>query len=374
MKRKLLSTVLIGLFCFPPLFAGGQQNEGEVPQTNGILERIIEETDSYIVIVDDLGLTIKIEKPVNKIIILDGKSAHILRGISAENMVIAHGGSMPLKEKLFPVITSTPEVGSLHSLDYEEIVELNPDLIIASYFFEEEAIKKNISPFIPVVRLAFDNTEDITILGSILNKDKEAARYVNWIKGFTDTIADRIKELPESDIPKVFIYYGGTNGMNPPPPYGTYGRDNVFGNSLVEKAGGLSLSRELPGEWISVDPEWIIEQDPEIIVREYYDSQSENPVLGYEVTGRTEIQKVMNDIQISPAFESSTAVDENVHIIYGYVIQEYWFLGLNYLAKWFHPDLFEDFDPQAIHQEFLTQILRVDYDLNEQEVFAYPEE
>ena len=43
------------------------------------------------------------------------------------------------------------------------------------------------------------------------------------------------------------------------------------------------------------------------------------------------------------------------------------------MAKWFHPELFEDLDPQAIHQEFLTEFQRLDYDLDERGVFVYPE-
>ena len=48
-------------------------------------------------------------------------------------------------------------------------------------------------------------------------------------------------------------------------------------------------------------------------------------------------------------------------------------LGYAYLAKWLHPDLFKDFDPQAIHQEYLTRFMGIDYDLDEHGVFVYPE-
>jgi iron complex transport system substrate-binding protein len=44
------------------------------------------------------------------------------------------------------------------------------------------------------------------------------------------------------------------------------------------------------------------------------------------------------------------------------------------MAKWFHPELFSDLDPKAIHQEYLARFLRLDYDLDEQGVFVYPEE
>jgi len=42
------------------------------------------------------------------------------------------------------------------------------------------------------------------------------------------------------------------------------------------------------------------------------------------------------------------------------------------MAKWFHPDLFKDLDPEAIHQEYLTRFQHLDYDLGKQGVFVYP--
>ena len=49
-----------------------------------------------------------------------------------------------------------------------------------------------------------------------------------------------------------------------------------------------------------------------------------------------------------------------------------WLMGIAYCAKWFHPDLFEDFDPQAIHQEYLDRFQRLDFDVSEHGVFVYP--
>ena len=45
--------------------------------------------------------------------------------------------------------------------------------------------------------------------------------------------------------------------------------------------------------------------------------------------------------------------------------------GAAYLAKLFHPSLFEDLDPEAIHQEYL-KFQHVDYDLDEHGIFVYP--
>lgn len=47
-------------------------------------------------------------------------------------------------------------------------------------------------------------------------------------------------------------------------------------------------------------------------------------------------------------------------------------IGVAYMAKLFFPEIFADLDPQAIHQEYLTRFLRLDYNISEHGVFIYP--
>lgn len=51
-------------------------------------------------------------------------------------------------------------------------------------------------------------------------------------------------------------------------------------------------------------------------------------------------------------------------------------VGYVYMAKWFHPHLFEDLDPQAIHQELIDRFCPgLDFDVYKHGVFVYhPEE
>jgi iron complex transport system substrate-binding protein len=76
-----------------------------------------------------------------------------------------------------------------------------------------------------------------------------------------------------------------------------------------------------------------------------------------------------------PELANVTAVrDEKVYLIHagGTWNDPKYFIGLIYLGKWFHPDLFEDLDPKAIHQEYLTEFQGLDYDLDKHGVFVYP--
>ncbi len=382
MKNKIFLALIIGALWFTPLFAEGRQEAESVDSSPDTGERIsdaaatdwlVEETKGHITVIDSMGSEITISKPVNSIITLGGApSCSAIKALQAENMVLASTKFLKLRSDFFPVMGSLPSLGSYESPDFEKMITLNPDLVIAPYWYPPE-LEEKLTPGITVIRMIFNSTEAVSTLGAVLGKREQADEYVSWIESITDVISQRTAELPETDLRKAFIYYGGDWGVSPPPPYGTYGRDNFLVNGMVREAGGQCISTGIPGDWINVDPEWIIEKNPSLIIREFY-VLNETPEMGYEVDDPAAVKKLMADITAMAAFETSDAVrNKNVHIIYGDFIQCYWFIGLNYLAKWFHPELFEDIDPGKIHQEFITRFQRLDYNIDEHGVFVYPE-
>jgi iron complex transport system substrate-binding protein len=250
---------------------------------------------------------------------------------------------------------------------------MNPDLFIVLADSKAQVDENIGSLGIPVVQLDFGTNKDILILGALLGKKKEAEEYVSWIEEITNNIEDKIQNLTLEDTPSVFLYYGGSYGMAPPPPYGSYGKDNFLGNKMIKMAGGRSITSLTPGEWINVDPEWIIEQNPDVLIREYYNvSGTDNPELGYNANSNSKAKDMVERITLMPAFETSNAVQEkDVHMIYGNIISNSWFLGLPYIAKWLHPDIFYDLDPNEIYQEFITKFMRVYFDLSQQGVLVY---
>ncbi|RLG34779.1 hypothetical protein DRN97_01600 [Methanosarcinales archaeon] len=80
-------------------------------------------------------------------------------------------------------------------------------------------------------------------------------------------------------------------------------------------------------------------------------------------------------LQNVPAVKDKRVYIITVQLLYGLPVSGCRsFIQVAYQAKWFHPELFEDLDPKAIHQEYLTRFQGLDIDLNEKGVFVYPEE
>jgi iron complex transport system substrate-binding protein len=299
-----------------------------------------------------------------------GSAFAAVRAIDAEDKVGASSEYVRRNAVFFPGISKLPSISTGLNVDNELVVELNPSFILTSPFTAEQ-FSEPVRNTIPMVQLKFNSTDDYLILGKLLGREAEARAFVDWIEGYTDIIDERIASLSPGEYKEVFIYYGGEYGMAPPPPYGTFGTDNALRNDLIRRAGGRSMSESIPGEWITVDPEWIVERNPSLVIREVY-IISDAPEMGYSVHGYERVSALLDTIITQPAFEASEAVKTSqVHLIYGDIVTDSWFISLVYFAKWFHPELFKDLDPEAMHQEYLSRFQKQDFDVRNQGVFAY---
>ncbi len=101
-------------------------------------------------------------------------------------------------------------------------------------------------------------------------------------------------------------------------------------------------------------------------------------VFGYGIDDTTVAQETRDwvmDADENPVLSESDAVKDGRVYLYQneMVASPRVIVALAYQAKWLHPDLFEDLDCQAIHQQYLTDFVGIDYDLSEHGVLFYPE-
>ncbi len=111
-----------------------------------------------------------------------------------------------------------------------------------------------------------------------------------------------------------------------------------------------------------------MEQNPDVYIGRTdpggYISEDESEFAGY-----------YEEILGLPGFDQIKAVQDNrVHIISGDITMLVEIpIGIAYQAKWYYPELCEDVDPQAIHQDFVDRFCPgLDFDVRTQGVFAYP--
>lgn len=331
-------------------------------------ELIILGTEKTLTFVDSRGEDVTVNMPVKRIIALSDPHADAIRVLEAENHVVGVSSGLAEEKMLLPVMSKRPVVGSSSNPDPEAILALNPDIAI-TYATWNVGLEEKVEPYVTIVRidLSLPETivEDMKKFGYILDKRREAEEFIDWYKGCMDEIRNRTEGLSEDDKPRVYLELYPDIWMDKTMSKGSSGDWQCI------IAGGINIAGDLPESSHKVDPEWIIEQDPEIIVQIV---TSKLP-SGYDMDDITGIKGIREDAMTCKEWQNITAVkNENIYVVASDIrcgIQMV--ISTTYWAKWFHPELFEDLDPQAIHREYLDKFHRIDFDVYEHGVFVYPE-
>ena len=365
----------------------GKINMQDVTQ----IELVILGKEKELTIEDGLGEPVTVSKPVERTIVVWTDNAELTRILNAKDKVVGVDFGISKMEIQFPELSKLPCVGAMYRPDFEAILSLNPDLLLV--FYATTAKEKEKLPGIAVVFLGLyypdlsnpDGsrfTDGVRKLGYIFDRKDEAEEYINWRIDRIDKIKSRTEGLSEGNKPRVFIC-SAKSIIAGDMTFKTLGNIDTLSQMCI-LAGGKNIAEYLP-EFvqgvltITVDPEWVIEQNPDIIIvhacHYTWGGSTLGPSLGYEEDDPTGVKEELRDKLMSrPELANVNAVKTgNVYIMRGNFRNDVagGLTGAPYMARLFHPDLFEDLDPEAIHQEFL-ELQHFDYDLDEHGIFFYP--
>ena len=314
------------------------------------------------------GKDVTIHKPVKRIVVLLPWCAEYLQVLNAVDMVVGGSNTFARRPLSFPKLSKLPDVGKASDPDCEEILNLNPDIVFQIGMWSPELEDKLEGTDIKVVRLDFyiasSLRENLKKLGYILDRKKEAEEFIDFYEGHLDAINKRVETLSEDDKPRVYI-----EGCK---KYVTSSKKSTGSHDLCILAGGRNIAYD--GEKFigpDVDPEWVLEQNPDVIIKSI---SSYYLTCGYDKGGDPSDMKALRDsILDRPELAKVYAVkNKKVYVICWDIEQTAYFVGASYYAKWLHPDLFEDLDPQAIHQEYIDRFRHINFDVKKQGVFVYP--
>jgi iron complex transport system substrate-binding protein len=348
----------------------GRINVLDVIQT----KLIILSKEKELTIIDTADRIVTVKKPLKRIIVCFPTKYEPLRSLKVPKDIIVGIAKEKWDTVFFSEIVDIPSVGWRWTPDIEAILNLNPDAVVISSTGVDR-MKSTIDALesAGIRVLGFNcqtpaiHQEEVKKLGYIFDREKEAEEYLDWREDILNSIKETVENIPEEDKPKVYFAPSFKKGV-----YYIYGQ-----YAYIEMAGGKDIFADQPGKYMSVDPEAVMERNPDIIVRV---APWAAGGYGVDADDTTELKALREEIMSRPELQNVEAVkNERVHIIADHLVSFFpsagcrQFVQIAYQAKWFHPELFEDLDPQAIHQEYLTRFQGLDIDLDEKGVFVYPE-
>jgi iron complex transport system substrate-binding protein len=330
--------------------------------------------EKEITVIDSLDRIVTVKKPVERFVVCYMK-LEMIRSlkVSKDRIVGVHYTVQRDKGNIvfFPEYQDKPTVASE---DPESVLKLCPDLVtvhLSSSWGRDHLQDVCEAAGIPVFRARGGScgigvVEEMEKFGYILDKKDEAAEFIDWYEGVENSIMEKVESIPEGDKPKVYLEYAR---------YKTLAETH----SHIAKTGGKSIFKVIKGSQ-AVDPEAVARLNPDIIL--IRGGRQDFAIGGYGIDDTTELKEAREELMSRKELEDVTAVKTGKVYVFNSYITGYMrpagarqFILDAYQAKWFNPELFEDLDPKALHQEYLTRFQGLDIDLDEKGIFVYhPEE
>jgi iron complex transport system substrate-binding protein len=311
-----------------------------------------------ILIKDATGRSVEVRLPIRRVVILNSDVLEVIRALNAEDLVVGVNSGISISPSFWPGLKNIPSVGRWMEPNYELIAELNPDIVIGYARHPALDMEKKLMPFgITVIRLDFYKIcaliEEVKILGRILGREEEARKLTTWYRKNLSSIQGSIKDI--SDRPDVYIEsYSRYHTTGP----------NSGGHEMSILAGGHNIASDFSIPYPEITPEWILANNPHVIIKATALSNC------YSMTDPRSLKIIRDEITDRTAWDNIQAVQEDrVYVM----TSDVWtgpraIIGIGYMAKWFHPDLFKNLDPEKLHREYLEKFQGIKY----QGVYVYP--
>ncbi len=326
-------------------------------------------------ITDSVGRTVTIYRPLERVVVFNSATIEIMRSLKTNTTIV--GVDRYTKEDgiFFPEMTGeeVADVGTTDAPDYEAILETEPEAVFVyatNRVASSEEIQKTLNsadPGITVIRLDGSNPEiyreEVEKIGTLFDREEEAEDYLSFYRDSVAGITDLALDFSEEERPRVYLET----------PTGKTCANGSIWHQRIVMAGGKNVFENASIDYPEVDRESVIVKDPEIVIK--ICSTGSLKFGGYADDDPSEMKALCEEMMSRPGWDDITAVkngDVYVLSIDVFAGAEY-FVGLNYLAKILHPDLFFDLDPEAIQEEYITGFQGLDYDLSKHGVFVYPE-
>ncbi|MEK1931135.1 MAG: ABC transporter substrate-binding protein [Pararhizobium sp.] len=339
-----------------------------------------------VTIKDVTGRDVEVSVPVEHVILGEGRQIYFVAALDTDapfSRVVGWRDDFKKADldgyneylAKFPEMDKLPTFGGMKdgTFDIEQAVALKPDVIIMNIDAKtatEEAgyIEKLGKVGIPLVYVDFrekpmENTEtSMRVIGTLFGKQDKAEEFITFR---AEQIARVTDVLAKADAKKPLVFMERAGGYSDDCCM-SFGNEN-FGK-MVELAGGVNMAKDIiPGTFGTVNPEQIIASNPDQIIVtganwELYVPGGNWVGVGPGADRKESVRKLSNLMQ-RPAFTGVKAVkDNNVHAIWHqFYNNPYQFVAVQQIAKWLHPALFKDLDPDATFKELHERFLPVAY-------------
>lgn len=308
-----------------------------------------------ITMTDSEGYQVNIDLPVKRIVCLSSALNELLVALEASDKIIGRDewSDIPAslsKLKGVPVVAS-----SSYRPQMEGIIELNPDIVIADTMLQDDARKKFNSFGIPVIEERTSEASNlfdvIRKLSKIVDNEREGKEIIEFIAKYRSLIKERVAELEEGEKTRVYWEWRSK--------YKTGSSKSTI-QPRIELIGGINICADTAGRYPEVSSEYVIQEDPELIIR------MESRGISVE-----KMKESWKEVMTRTGLENTSAVKNSRVYVITWAVNTGLpsIVGDLYYAKFAHPHLFTDIEPQQVYVELMDKF----FGITDDEQFVFPE-
>jgi iron complex transport system substrate-binding protein len=224
-----------------------------------------------VTITDQAGNTVEIPQPVRSVITPYSMATYMVYGVDGEDRLAAAGylnaRDEPGISRMTQIDPRFPELSSYtmsqKEINVEEVALLAPDVILTST--RSQWLDAVAELNIPVVLFQGESPEAlkeaVRITGQMLGPNT-AARAEAWV-AYYDSILKKVETATAGLDKHPTVLFVGTEPLR-------IASGDMYQTSIVEAAGGTSVSRDLTGYWNDVNLEQIVMWNPDVIITTPY--------------------------------------------------------------------------------------------------------
>jgi iron complex transport system substrate-binding protein len=321
------------------------------------------------VVTDQLGRQVTIPDQVDRVVVLQHQTLNLLVQMNASDKIVGILANWKQQlgdgyVRLAPELEHKAMLGDLTHVNTESLVALHPQVVFVTNYAPQEMIDSISKLGLPVIAISLRHDdagqkaklnpamadeeqaynlglkEGITLIGEVVNKQKEAKALLDATFANRQLVAERLQGIPESK--RVRAYMAN-------PEMTTYGSGKYTG-LMMSHAGALNVAASTIQGFKEVAMEQVIAWNPRVIfVQDRY-------------------PKVVAEINNGPQWQVIDAVkNHRVYLMpeyakaWGYPMPEAMGIGELWMAKKLYPEKFRDIDMQKMADDWYHRFYRTDY-------------
>jgi len=294
------------------------------PQTRDVLPQPSGATSFPLEITDQAGKVVRIEREPEKIVSLAPSNTEIVYALELQDKLIGVTMYCDCPE----AAQQKPKIGGFSDVDIEKVVAMEPDLVLAANMHKDEITPGLERLGITVLTIDPKTIDDVLLaidLVGIATGNREAAASVTAeMNNRIEAVTSKTAELSDAQRMKVLYIVWHEPLMT------VTSRTRI--HEMITKAGGINIAADLGGDYPTISLSVVLMADPQVIIAGSGHGSGQDVPFHFALTESrlAEVEaRLQNRIYEVDADLTSRAGPRIVQ-------------GLEKLAEFIHPELFED--------------------------------